>query len=91
MFKAALSKGYMDEWFFDLESDPNYELMKETGLSIADPNSPFLRAREEAFMSGYVEKVEDFLGEKIFWKGFWLVKGSERAYVMYLNKMRVDL
>ncbi len=92
MFKAAFNKGYMDEWFFDLENDPNYEIMKESGLSIADPNSPFLRAREEAFMSGYVEKVEGFIGEKLFGsKNFGFVQGSERAYVMYLNKMRVDL
>jgi hypothetical protein len=92
MFKAAFNKGYMDEWFFDLENDPNYEIMKEAGLSIADPNSPFLRAREEAFMSGYVEKVEGFIGEKLFGnKNFGFVQGSERAYVMYLNKMRVDL
>jgi hypothetical protein len=43
-------------------------------------------------MSGYVEKVEGFIGEKLFGtKNFGFVQGSERAYVMYLNKMRVDL
>jgi len=92
MFRASFSKGYMDNFFFDLENDPNYELMKELGLAITDPNSPFLKAREEAFMSGYVEKVESFIGKKLFGnENLGLVRGSERAYVYYLNKMRVDL
>lgn len=83
MFKAAFDSDYFDQYFIELEEDPLYEIMKKVKLGIADPQSPFLVAREEAYMSGYAEQIP-FIGTK-------LVKGSERAYVMYLNKLRVDL
>ena len=82
MFKSAFSQQNFDSWFYGLKEDPRYELMKELKLGIADPHSPFLTAKEEAFMSGYAEQIP-VAGR--------LIKGSERAYVQYLNKMRVDL
>lgn len=96
MFKSAFSQEEFDNWFFDLKEDPRYDLMKELKLGITDPHSPFLTAKEEAFMSGYAEMVGDLPGKaisKVTGKNVSLnfIKGSERAYVQYLNKMRVDL
>jgi hypothetical protein len=51
-------------------------------LAISDPHALHLQAQEEAFMGNIAEKIP-VVGK--------LVKGSERAYVAYLNKMRVDL
>jgi hypothetical protein len=82
MVKSAASQEAFDNWFYDLKETPRYELMKKLKLGITDPFNPELTAREEAFMSGYAEQIPG-LGR--------LVKGSERAYVQYLNKLRVDL
>jgi hypothetical protein len=82
MFKSAWSQRNFDSWFYELKNDPRYDLMKELKIGISDPHSPFLTAREEAFMSGYAEQIP-IAGK--------LIKGSERAYVQYLNKLRVDL
>ena len=79
MFKSAISQKEYDRWFADLEESPNYELMIESGLALTDNNNPALRVREEAFMSNIVSKYVP------------LVKGSERAYSAYLNKLRVDM
>lgn len=82
MIKATASQDAFDQWFYELKEDPRYDLMKELRLRISDPNSPFLTAKEEAFMGGYAEQIP---GVGV------LVKASERAYVQYLNKLRVDL
>jgi len=82
MIKATVSQDAFDQWFYELKDDPRYDLMKELKLRISDPNSPFLTAKEEAFMGGYAEQIP---GVGV------LVKASERAYVQYLNKLRVDL
>ena len=82
MVKAAASQEAFDNWFYDLKETPRYDLMNKLKLGITDPFNPELTAREEAFMSGYAEQIPG-VGK--------LVKGSERAYVQYLNKLRVDL
>lgn len=82
MFKSAFSQKNYDRWFYELEHSDRYKLMQDSGLAITDVNNPKLAAKEEAFMSNLAEKVP-FIGK--------LVKGSQRAYTIYLNKMRVDL
>lgn len=82
MFKSAFSKQYFDRWFHDLYDSPGYHLMRDSKLYVADPHNPKLSAKEEAFMNNLAEKIP-LVGK--------LISGSERAYVMYLNKMRVDL
>jgi len=82
MFKQAGSQKVFDEWFHDVKEDPRYEIAKESGLFIADPHDVRLRAKEEAFMNNKAEKIPI---------GGALIKGSERAYVGYLNKMRWDV
>jgi hypothetical protein len=80
--KGTASGKEFDRWFYDLKEDAIYEEMKDAGLAISDPHSPMLTAKEEAFMDGYVERIPG-AGK--------LVKASERAYSMYLNKLRVDI
>ena len=88
MFRAAKDPKAFDDWFHELKESPRYEMMQEVGLKISDPHSPFLAAREEAFLSGYAEQASKFFGKRI---GIDPIGGSNRAYVQYLNKMRVDL
>ncbi len=82
MFKQALLPEYAEQWLADLYSSPGYVLMKDSGLYIADINNPKLKAQEEEYLTNLATKIPAF-GE--------LVKESERAYVGYLNKMRVDI
>lgn len=82
MFRASFSQKHFDRWVNDTRESPRFEDMKRSGLAVTDPHSPFLAAREEQFMNNTAEKIP-LIGR--------LIKGSERAYVMFLNKMRVDL
>jgi hypothetical protein len=95
MFKQAGSQKAFDRWFFDIKESPRYELAKESKLYLADPHDPILSAKEEQFMTNLAEKIPyigkaskiPFTDKKIG----GLIKGSERAYLGYLNKMRWDL
>jgi len=82
MFKQAVSQKRFDRWFHDLRESPFFDLISKSGLYVADPHDIRLSTKEEYFMNNYAEKIP-LIGK--------LVKGSERAYVTYLNKMRVDL
>lgn len=82
MIRQAFSQKQFDRWLVDLKSSPEYKLMDDSGLYIADPNDLHLQAQEEQFMSNLGEKIP-LIGQ--------IVKGSERGYVAYLNKMRADL
>jgi hypothetical protein len=82
MLKQAFNKTRFDEWLADLKESPLYDIMEKSKLYIADPNTLHLSAKEENFMSNLAEKIP-LVGQ--------IVKGSERAYVSYLNKMRADL
>ena len=82
MFKQAISPELADQWLADLYASPGYQLMKDSGLYIADLKNPKLTAKEEDYTTNLATKIPG-LGE--------LVKESERAYVAYLNKMRVDI
>jgi len=82
MFQASFSEKAYNRWFENLKESPNYELMKESGLAITDKDNPHLSQKEEAYMSNLPQRIP-LLGR--------LIKGSERAYSMFLNKMRADL
>jgi len=71
-----------EKWLSELKHSDGYQLMKDSGLYIADPKSVEMTAKEEDFQTNLAEKIPG-AGE--------LVKASERSYVGYLNKMRVDL
>jgi hypothetical protein len=82
MFRQAFSQKRFDEWFFDLKESKRYDTIKKSELSVTDPHDYRLSAKEEAFMNNLAEKIP-IVGK--------FIKGSERAYVGFLNKMRVDL
>lgn len=83
MFQHAFSQKSFDRWFMDLRESELFKVMDKSGLYVADPHDLRLSAKEEAFMNNLAEKIPLGVGKAI--------KGSERAYVSYLNKMRVDL
>lgn len=83
MFKVAFSQKEFDRWFEQTRNEhPIFKDGEKSGLYIADPHDVRLTAKEEMFMNNLAEKIP-IIGR--------LVKGSERAYVGYLNKLRFDV
>jgi hypothetical protein len=84
MFKDFFSEKNFNQWLLDIPNNPKYQMMKDSGLYIANPNKAVdgLAGREEAFMSNLAEKIP-------IWGS--LIKASSRSYVGYLNKLRVDV
>ncbi len=84
-----------DAYLSGVKSSPHYELMKSSGLFIAEQNAK-LSAKEEAMMSNWANYVPilgksfPLKGGKEIRVGFDLYGRSERAYVGFLNKLRVD-
>ena len=99
MFRQAVSQNRFDRWLEDLKETPQYEVMKNSGLYIADTHSAKLSAKEEQFMSNLANKIPiigkgfetTVRGKKVKVGGLDLIGGSERAYVSYLNKLRTDV
>ena len=73
---AGKGKARFDALQESIVKRPNYLLMKKSGLGLTDVNR-YLKGREEAFQSSIAEKLPG-------------VKGSERAYVGFLNELRAD-
>ena len=95
MLQAAKSEKVFNRYFHELRESPDYKIMQDSKLGLNDPLDPKLSAKEEAFMSNLAQKIP-LIGRTLKTKhgnvkGLDLVGGSERAYVMYLNKMRVDI
>lgn len=80
MFKQAFSDKAHRDWLARLKSTPKYYVIKKAELYLAEPTAR-LNAKEEQFISNIAEKIP------IWGK---VVKGSQRAYTGYLNKLRVD-
>lgn len=97
MFRQSWSEQRFNRWLSDLKESPEYAVMNKAGLYISDPNKPNLAAKEEQFMSNLAEKIPllgraikfNFNGKERSIGG--LIKGSERAYIGYLNKLRADV
>ncbi len=81
MFKQAFSEKKATEWLNNLRSSPEYSDIKKADLYVSEPTAK-LSAKEEQFVSNIAKKIP-----------IWghIVNGSERAYVGYLNKLRVDV
>lgn len=81
--RQVISPARFDRWLYDLKESNYYkDVISKAGLYVADPNNLHLSAKEEAFMTNLAEKIP-VIGK--------VIAGSERAYVAYLNKMRVDI
>jgi hypothetical protein len=81
MFRQAFSEKASVDWLARLKATPEYAEMNKAGLYLAEPTAK-LAAKEEAFISNIAHKIP------IWGK---VVKGSERAYTGYLNKLRADV
>lgn len=77
MVPAFFSQKSFDKTMANIISDPDYKLMRENNLAITKMDD-ILGSREEAFMSKLTDKIPG-------------IKGSNRAYVAYLNKLRSDV
>ena len=80
-FEFAFKPATFDQWFDDLHKHKHYPLMRKFKLGITDPSKAGMQEREEVFISRVLQKIP---GVKI------PVEFAERAYVGYLNKLRVD-
>jgi hypothetical protein len=83
MFKYAFSEKIYENWLFELKTTDDYYEMISNDLYIAEPTAK-LAAKEEDFMSNwlkYIDKIPLYGAVRV---------GSERAYVGFLNKLRVD-
>lgn len=80
MFKYAVSQNKFDMLDEAIKTHPNYALADESGLSLTVAGGK-LGPAEDAFRSHLAEKLP-VIGP--------IVRGSERAYVGFLNKLRFD-
>lgn len=80
MFKQIGQEGF-DAVKNDIHSRPSYHLMKDSGLALSDIDDVNMSHHEEKFLSNLATKIPVF-GH--------VVRGSERAYVGFLNKLRAD-
>lgn len=77
-FRAFRSEDAANYAKAEIESRPNYDLYKESGLHLTSwDNTGDLTLKEEAFQSDLGQKVPG-------------VRASERAYVVFLNRLRAD-
>lgn len=99
MFKQARSSARFDRWLYDLKESDAWDTIQRSGLFVADPNDFRLQFKEEAFMSNLAHRVP-IIGEPLTLNiggkdrtlfGLNIIRGSERAYAAFLNKLRVDM
>ncbi len=81
MFRQAFSPKRAEEWLNHVKVNPEFYILKQSKLYVSEPTTR-LSAKEEQFMTNIAHKIP------IWGK---IVQGSERAYVGYLNKLRVDV
>lgn len=82
-FRQVFSQKNFVQWFSDLTFNPRYAQMRGSGLFISDPTKigQGLSGKEEAFMTNFMQKIP-VIGP--------VIQASERAFVSFLNKLRVD-
>jgi len=81
MFKMFGDEEVYNAVMQDIKSRPNYQLMEDSGLSLADLGGRLVD-REERFISTWAEKIP------VAGRG---IRASERAYTGFLNKLRADV
>jgi hypothetical protein len=94
MFRQAFSQKKADEWLFAVKESPEYAIMKQAKLYLAEPTTK-MTAKEEQFLSNFAKKIpiigDSFKIGNVKIPGLGLISKSERAYTGYLNKLRVDV
>lgn len=81
-FQFAFSPKSFEQYFKDLEKDPLYPIIRNSKLAITDPSRSMRYTHEEAFISRLAQQTP-IIGH--------LLRFSERSYVGFLNKLRVDV
>lgn len=81
-FEFAFKPKTLEEYFKDLPQHRHYKLMRRFKIGITDPSKAGMQEREEAFISRFLQKVPILKVPILF---------AERAYVGFLNKLRVDI
>lgn len=82
MLRAFRSEAKAHEVNLEIVSRPNYPLYQQAKLYLSE-HGHALSKMEEAFMSRWIEKIPKALGGGI-------IRGSQRAYTTFLNKLRAD-
>lgn len=77
MFKAARKESYFRDVQAEILTRDTYKGAKRAGLRISDLGEN-LEQREEVFMTTLLDKIPG-------------IKGSQRAYTAFLNKLRMDV
>ena len=80
MLKSAWNEQDYNFYQQMMERDPDFELMRDTGLTLTDLEQN-IYGREEKFATSLAEKIPG-LGR--------IIRGSGRAYTAFLNKLRFD-
>ncbi len=81
MFKFAISEKAYQGLIEGIKTRPTYLKMRQGRLALTEIGGPLLK-REERFMSQLAEKIPGYGA---------LVRGSNRAYTGFLNKLRADI
>ena len=81
MFKFAVSERAYQGLIEGIKTRPTYLKMKQGRLALTEIGGPLLK-REERFMGNLAEKIPGYGA---------LVRGSNRAYTGFLNKLRADI
>lgn len=96
MLRAFVSEQKQHAVMRDIESRPNYPLYKQAKLALTR-NDGKLSEMEEAYMSRWIQRSELQPGQPVrnaarTVKNVALspIRGSERAYTTFLNKLRAD-
>lgn len=88
MIKLLRSEKNFNELMTIIENDPDYPLLKDAGLDITGMAA--VLEREEKFMSPIIERSFSVAGINVNIPGR-IVRASGRAYVGFLNKLRLDV
>lgn len=83
MFRAFRSKEGQARSEAEIRANPNYLAAKKAGVFFHEHGPVSLSQMEEAWMSRWVDKIPTVIGGG-------LLRGSQRAYTTFLNRIRMD-
>ena len=98
LFIQGFSEKKHERWLNNLRAKEYYPRVKESKLAITETDAK-LNAKEELFLSGWVNHIWDLIGRPLklvgekpydFWKKLSPPKFFERATIAYLNNIRLE-